>query len=219
MYKKHKVVMLPTETSSIVKVTETGQLFFAKDIQYVTQKSSYYKELYQIPQHLYILSDEEIKTNMWEKYPIGTWFYSPIRGDVSQLQPKEIGYDPGGWIVIASTDKSLGWSEETKCLPSLPNQMPRPSDSFIKKYCELGGIDEVMVEYEEKECQYSDCARTICDCSHAELIMKVAPDNTITIKEIKDSWNKEEVISLLQEYRLYGPSDIGGFNEWIKQEL
>ena len=29
--------------------------------------------------------------------------------------------------------------------------LPRLSNEFIKKYCELGGIDQVLVEYQEYE--------------------------------------------------------------------
>jgi hypothetical protein len=36
-------------------------------------------------------------------------------------------------VVIGTTDESLG--------------LPKPSQAFIEKYCKVGGIDEVLIEY------------------------------------------------------------------------
>ena len=46
--------------------------------------------------------------------------------------------------IIASTDSSLN--------------LPKLSNDFIKKYCEVGGIDEIMIEYETgyTQQQYSE---------------------------------------------------------------
>lgn len=204
MFKKHKVVMLPTD-----RVEGNNKLWFnkyeEKDKQFlysIIKPTGNFKQ-----QHIYILSNEKIKTNIWGKYPVGTWFYSTIRGDVSQLQPKEKGYDPSGWIVISSTDKSLG--------------LPRPSDSFIKKYCELGGIDEVMVEYylDGYKLKETEWGGWVIDQNSGIPFIKIGADNNIFIKMVKDNWNREEVINLLQQARLFAPSDISAFNKWIEENI
>ena len=118
--------------------------------------------------------------------------------------------------IIASTDPSLN--------------LPKPSDLFIKKYCELGSIDEAMVEYEtvqttkKEDYQYQNGNSNL----KYETVLKVAPDNTITIKMIKDSWTREEVIELMrkawnQKDGLYQiqPNRISHmhFSKWIEQNL
>ena len=54
--------------------------------------------------------------------------------------------------------------------------------------------------------------------------LKINPkDNTITIKPIKDSWNREEVVSLIKDYRnqLVPVNSllIEETNKWIEQNL
>lgn len=118
-------------------------------------------------QYLCFLSDEEIKGD--------NWCYN-IK-DNSIFQAIWILKAPENFRkIIASTDPSLN--------------LPRPSDSFIKKYCELGGIENVMVEYEEFVSQVDQ----LC-----YLRLKVAPDNSITIKGVKNMWNREEVIELMRK--------------------
>jgi len=48
---------------------------------------------------------------------------------------------------------------------------------------------------------------------------KVNSDNTINIKPIKDSWSREEVVHFLNQYRLFGHSDLPGFNKWVEENL
>jgi len=86
--------------------------------------------------------------------------------------------------IIASTDPSLN--------------LPRPSDSFIKKYCELGGFDNVMVEYEQV---YEDQLEGgVFVPRSAGYRLKVAPDNTISIKGVKNMWNREDIKKLVMKF-------------------
>lgn len=193
MFKKHKVVMLPTEKESYI--------YFIKDKNRI--KFDKYSNPAQIPnstnvinQHLYILSDEEIKEGDWYldlDIDIVSKFSKGDKFDIEVLKRLK--------KIIVSTDKSL--------------ESPRPSDSFIKKYCELGGIDEVIVEYEEYYKQ---------NRPDTELLtrIKIASDNTITIKPVKENWNREEVIVLLNKfnnYNSYGDMDNEHFNKWIEENL
>ena len=64
-------------------------------------------------------------------------------------------------------------------------------------------------------------------CSQAEIKLNVKSDNTISIRKIKDSWNREEVIKLLNKFgehvafEFFGINYfmIGELNKWIKENL
>src|SRR5690606_13273419 len=114
-----KVVMLPTEKAN--KPAFYYSRFNSKNYKFSFRQGNNYQ-----PQHLYIISNEEIKD--------GDWFYSPkVNKILRNLFNK---FEQGDKKIIATTDSSLG--------------LPTPSNSFIKKYCELGGIDEILVEYKEE---------------------------------------------------------------------
>lgn len=105
--------------------------------------------------------------------------------------------------VIASTDEIL--------------DLPRPSKSFLQKYCDSDGkIEFVNVECEvdySKECKlekfeskiniYSKCNQykknnwDCTDCKMAFYKLKVAKDNTITIHPLRSLYKREEVVTLL----------------------
>lgn len=94
--------------------------------------------------------------------------------------------------LIGSTDPVMG--------------LPRPSKGFLDKYCELGGIEQVSIEFTEDTKE-----------------PKVAPDNTLTIRKVKDSWNKEEVKALLNNlYFIIVPAEeasIDYIDKWIEDHL
>jgi hypothetical protein len=103
-------------------------------------------------------------------------------------------------------------------------QLSKPSQAFIEKYCKLGGIDEVDVEY---------IFEGSFDTNQGDWKLKIDSHNTITIHSIKDSWNKEEVEQLCRSAMFVGellgrnplkPTPLGkGFDEisfnWIKENL
>lgn len=180
MFKKCKIIFYPTnDRTNIIRVTySTGS-----NLIYSINKT-----YNQGNQHIYIVSnDEQIKVGDWvivngnqPRRVIGINEESRLIFDgLSNLTILSIGCSK----VIATTNSNLG--------------LPRLSNSFIKKYCELNGIAEVMVEYEEL------VDETQNDWfGNAPIIqkLKVAPDNTITIKKVKDNWNKKEVKELIQKY-------------------
>lgn len=71
--------------------------------------------------------------------------------------------------------------------------LPQPSKAFIEKYCKLGGIDEVMIEYEERQ-EFESADDYTYGCG---IEPKVNSHNEITIHPIKNSWNREEVEKLI----------------------
>ena len=135
--------------------------------------------------------------------------------------------------IIATTDKSLGLSDVGKqgySTDEFNPILPQPSESFIKEYIESYNkgevVKDVMVEYDRESVigandkpQYTN--------NH---ILYVNPkDNTITIKKIKDNWDREEVSILLAELAAEFICDDGiYFNKvvqisdvykWIKENL
>ena len=170
MFKNAKVVMLPTNNGVITNgdltqattscsnpVWEEGELAFC------TCPWGGVEDEWK-SQYLYILSDEEIQVGDWcynsknqlfkVKNSTGNILYNPNTNEPYQKW--------GGKKVIASTDLKLNvsiWDDFNKTIAKgmesgkLPKPdvegLPRPSKAFIQKYVELGGIDEVMVEYIE----------------------------------------------------------------------
>lgn len=59
--------------------------------------------------------------------------------------------------------------------------LPKPSNEFLKKYCELGGINKVLVEY-EAEGWLSPMQPFKLRDNESKLKLKVSSDNTIIIK-------------------------------------
>jgi hypothetical protein len=177
--------------------------------------------------HLYILSDEEIKEGDWFIANKGIHkCLEVVKGDypykvANQYNGGEIQYQSKHWIgnkIIATTDKSLVIGREhddTVPFPKMRDKcLPQPSQAFIEKYIAWWNqgdqLEEVMVEYEKdysinewkggfegNRCQtcnkwYYGYSPKPCDCCHPKI-----KHNTITIKKVKDSWSKEEVIEVI----------------------
>lgn len=175
-------------------------------------------------QHLYITSDEKIKEEDWFIILDGT-------SSIHQCKSVSLEYidfkDVNGFCskpsvckkIIATTEKSLN-------LPKIPQFF---IENFVKEYNTGNVIKEVSVKYETKlERVFSHSGNRIQEKS--DPFLKVNPkDNTITIRKVKDSFSKEEVIELLRNFNedfgklsLYGDfknTDIPKFNKWIKNNL
>lgn len=210
MLKKCQIVMLPTEKAEdciIIthnKFAKYGKGYFAQDYLSSWGAKSY---------HLYFLSDEEINKGDYHIY----------RGVVRQY-PYDTPWSEKGKI-IATTDKSIqSLKFEGTRFESFSSILvgvkAKPSQAFlevfVKEYNKGNIIKEVMVEYEIDE-----------DTSKGYIIGKGQPciefikvnskDNTITIKPIKDSWNRQEVETLIREWALY--TTIGANRNWKPIDL
>ena len=101
----------------------------------------------EVAQHLYFLSDEEIKVGDWMLHNLEE---KPIQWNGEETNPSVYGYKK----IIATTDKSIILPER---FPSF-TYLPQPSQSFIEKFVEEynkgNRITEVMVEYEEYHNDY-----------------------------------------------------------------
>ena len=168
-FKRAKVVMLPTNEKTNIINTNQGLLYNSND--YIG-----------INQHLYIISDDEIKE--------GDYY---IIDDIPELL-KNNGLkfiDDYCKKVIATTDTSLG--------------LPQPSKQFIEKYIEEYNkgniITDVLVEYE-----YLLDDRAVLPYWNLKVNTK---DNTITIKKLKETYNKEELCQILEKYTSFLWSEVG----------
>ena len=83
--------------------------------------------------------------------------------------------------------------------------MPQPSEQFILKFIEEYNkgnvITDVLVEYENNRTnnpQYPYKSNREFDDNWQ---LKVDKNNTITIKKLKDNWNREEHINNILKYK------------------
>lgn len=234
-FKKCKVVMLPTNEKSKLVLSFKEKSFN----QLVEPKLTLIEESnYQLSniqsQHLYILSDEEIKEGDWY---INTW--EDGQPMLCKVNSKEEANDCNRLNhcckkIIATTDKSLvhlnccvskeglikaneGCRERNRC------SLPQPSQSFIEKFVEEYNkgnvITEVMVEYETITKRYGSCSIGEGVTMNVEQL-KVSKDNTITIRKVKDSWSREEVIALITKFNwdADATNDIWK-DKWIEENL
>ena len=215
MFKKTKVVMLPTNEKATMALN--GNKLSLKT-----------KALQEESQHLYFLSDEEIEDGEYgfcmNLFNQGNQPYQIIfKMDSEQRQAMiELGGQKNANVfkIIATTDTSLRLTEIVKEDDSIEfpyiTSLPQPSQSFIEKFVEEYNkgnvITEVMVEYE-------------VDDGYMEVksYLKVnSKDNTITIRKAKDSWSTEEMRQKLNDYRMYAKNSnlsIEMFDKWIEENL
>lgn len=239
--------MLPTNQRAVNKgdlVLSTGnRLYSAWDDTEDTGKYT--------PQHLYIVSDEPIKE--------GDWYYTPIKRSIEQCVRQRLIIKGGEnditqLKIIATTDKSiaiehsiLSISQRKGLVNDYPVEktiIPSPSPEFVKAYVKAYNadkkIEEVMVEYEPdysvdcgfdaSECLTHQSNEKDCKgCSHCAVKLKIDKDNCITITRVKDSWSREELDVILNDFAsaaitaaLHGtlPSDAKHFTkQWIERNL
>ena len=218
-FKKTKVVMLSTNKKAkfndLVIHPIDGLL-----VQFKHQNCT------EVAQNLYFLSDEEIKE--------GDWILNNLLEDKRPIQvTKELledGLLKDDKKIIATTDKSLftetksiGYTEDRARVFYGKEYLPQPSQSFIEKfvneYNKGNVITEVMVEYETITKRYGSCSIGEGVTMNVEQL-KVSKDNTITIRKVKDSWNRDEVEEKIRKgaYVLLNGS-IGDFDKWIEENL
>lgn len=197
MKKLAQVVMLSTNEKASLKLGQNRLLVnntFGYDSHFTNQ-------------HLYILSDEEIKEGDW-CYGMDGIFQYKGKINLPDIElPKKI---------IATTNKSIILPDR---FPSFI-YLPQPSQSFIEKFVEEYNkgnvITEVMVEYE-----WGKTGKKVREVEVFDDVLKINPDNTINISMPKDSWSREEVIELIQKYskECTGWSWFETDEKWIEENL
>jgi len=206
MKKSAQVVMLPTNE----KAPTHDYLFLYKPSNRLVKNG--------FVQHLYFLSDEEIKE--------GDWFVGFADGSIKPFvkQADESTVEINNWQlnkkghssnkkIIATTDNTVKFPERFPSFVTLP-QIPQSFiEKFVEEYNKSNVITEVMVEYE-----WNKTGRKIRKLDVFDHILKINPDNTINISMPKDSWSREEVTTLL--YSLNRDKE-GNFDctKWIEENL
>lgn len=233
-FKKCQVVMFPTNEKASIhsymyklglrdKPIETYKMNGNNQISYA--------------QHLYILSDEEVKE--------GDWVYCS-NGNIKQITKDNLGDKfIENWKKIIATTNKLNIHPNIADSYRSGNWLPQPSQSFIEKYVEQynkgNQIVDLLVGYEEEywaaRNQFNPNSidfkvYTLEDKEKYQGVMfdyhpvklKInSKDNTITIKKVKESWNRDEVAALLNslyvEFAAYPIMNIDLKNKWIEENL
>ena len=233
MYKKVNVVMLPTNEKSklILSFKEKSFNYLTEPkLTLIVEEANYQLSNIQ-SQHLYIISDEKIKE--------GDWYID----DCNQIR-RSVTSDKEYWSVredykkiIATTDKNLvtkydeRFEDVTINKNSLNQKLPQLPQQFIydyiAEYNKGNVITEVMVEYEDCGTIDSTCGliphiSTEGDTFYMGTKLKVNLHNTINVKLIKNTWNREEVVKLLHKsHCLKSISFIqnNSLDKWIEENL
>lgn len=215
MYKKHSLILLPTNEKSNIWLRNNK-------LKYNCSASSKIN-----PQHLYILSDDKIKENDWFINLYSNNIFQNKNGYGVRLSDKYANYALDLETckkIIATTNTSLKIEfkdgrmngVQTKRLPQIPFLFVQ---HYIEQYNLGNVITEVEVEYEIWNVFSGDHNNT-----PQEISLKLNLNNTINIKPLKDSWTREEVRLLICKYAeengkgwLY--IDNMTTDKWIKENL
>lgn len=249
MLKKTEVVMLPTNQKAIrgsLILNEKGTCLYIaaqKDADIVNSNHFHSNSN---PQHLYFLSDEEVKENDWfimngcilrQCKQINNNLIASIEDTTGGQHYKDVCEK-----VIASTDESINIEKDVLSInqgrfwnhyPTEKRILPQPSKSFlevfVREYNKGNIIRWVNVEHEDEIITES----TTHDGNPAskfvgiENRLKINPkDNTITIKPIKDSFTfnlnqLETVLSSFAAYTLVNANEDSRLStkDWIEKNL
>ena len=217
MYKKVNVIILPSKNGNS-KIGLNPRAMFNKPHLYYFNEGAVYQEC----QHLYIISDEEIK--------VGDWIYRYEDKKVFQSKSYFSEGNPlkKGLItkIIATTDKSItinGYDSSDEdavvnCyLPQIPQQF---IEKWIEEYNKGNQIEEIFVEYVQE--LSIDSNKHLIE----EAYLKINSDNTISIRN-KINYSIEEVKEIIRRCAFYfinnPPSNSENIlqvsNQWIKENL
>lgn len=247
-FKKCKVVMLPTNKKAENCLVERFNRlsyqkgYFTKEYLDYNQAKSY---------HLYFLSDEAIKGGDWmynhdiEPSILQCIGKGSLRGWRKIIATTDKSLVPFVEKTPVSENKEFNqkFRKNADSLYELQKTLAaklglaQPSQSFMEKFVEEYNkgnvITEVLVEYKEDGITCGarrsgkDCfgCQGFCDWEYI-FTLKVDPKyNTITIRKVKDSWNKEEIMTLLEGAwnggAFWGSSKPNShyFDKWIEENL
>jgi hypothetical protein len=188
MKKLVNVVMLSTEKASpiILDVTRTNPKLFS-NYNNTQSLRKYYRF-----QHLYLVSDDEIKE--------GDWMFNTHHNMISKGPGGGNHYDKK---IIATTDQSLLYTrEKDKDFRGAEYErkisLPQIPESFVKAYVEAqGNIKEVLVEYTSSEEEANKVGLSL-NAGH-RWNLKLRPNNTVIIHQAK-TYTREEVIDKVLSY-------------------
>ena len=242
MWKNNHVVMLPTQSKAVrlgqLVIGAGNNLFSSRQSNDIGSLTAY---------ELYITSDEEIK--------VGDWYLANDcnhKNDTPIYIVRKCDNITNGWLesnsnigqgdnpdwsskIIATTDTSLRRMGDNGIVDiALGLEISYIPESFIKYFIEEYNkgnvITKVMIEDEDCGTIDSTCGliphiSTEGDTFYMGAKLKVNSNNTINIKPIKDSWNREEHIANIKAFAkefvantdtAYKQADI---DKWIENNL
>lgn len=205
---KCSVVMLTTNQQAIdcIILQSNKTLFYHKG--HLT-KDYLKNSLNATTQHLYIVSDREIKEGDWCEADGVIWKYNKQSALSHQLCQK----------IEATTDPKLWWKQSEE--PII--QIPKISIDFIKKYVEMYNSGKPIVDVMlgvvyakwmqgHKGCGCKEGFQDLCDnhmvikgheyCKEA-IEIKVNESNEVSIHPIQDTFTRAEVLFILKNYNGY----------------
>lgn len=179
------------ECKSLWQYNETVVI---QDVKQYTTLNGSFRDIYTsfVPQHIYILSDDEIKE--------GDWFIwdndDSIQKAVSDSQAYTDCYGKGSFSInMCAIGKEAKKIIATTNPDLIKEGIASIDDEFIKQYCD-NPIEEVNVEYEYKENineRIYGKSIVIGDVTNQREEPKLSSNGSIIIKPIEETW--EEVIN------------------------
>ena len=216
-YQYCNVVILPSNTKA--------QIYLNDHTLYLSNNLNIENKKFDIYQHIYITSSDEIKEGDW----VLDGSFIRLITDKDYLSEAKLNSNFINWRkIIATTNLLLKIHKFKKgVLKNLEYNLPQLPLQFIEKFIEAYnnnvGIDEVLVENEKAtyEKWIKNGATPVFDT------LKVNSDNTINVKLIKESYTRAELIKLLNDFgehvcnELLGHrlSMIGELNKWAEENL
>ena len=215
------VVMLPTNKESIICASVIGLHITESMISNVPAFSN---------QHLYILSNDEIKES---DYQICIDPNNPHYNLISQ-KPNNAVNSGAYKKIIATTDNSLWLHDDTVPYPKTKTltQIPQSFiEHFINEYNKGNVVDKVLVEVEEKQHfePNKEKRKDKLNGVYYKYHLKLNQSNEISIlTEQKQSYSREEVVKLMNRAIDIGynycknnenPKSRKSINKWINQNL
>jgi hypothetical protein len=201
MYRNCQIIMLSTNE----KVVGLG----ARNWYFPNTKKLVINSL---ESNLYILSDDKIKEGDY-------YFDSNYRLIMKASKVSTNTINNTYKKVIVTTDSSLKeFPFDNYPLPQIPQQF---IEHYINEYNKDNQIENVMVDYEEE--RYSTFSGQNNSESSKDVWtnkLKINSDNTINIKPVKDSWDRGEVISLIDKFNTkFADCSKEQFDKWIEDNL
>jgi len=212
MKQKKQIIMLPSEKSSQLATFKKTGNFTKPNFNVGIFESDTFQ-----PQHLYILSDEEIKD--------GDWYYS-IEFKVI-LQSESTSIEGAVQKIIATTDPDLTlededtdiWKEREDIL--YPNKIPQIHQHIIEAYAKKP-FDEVEVEYWNKSMAWMK--------HEPNHYPKLNPDGTLAVSLVIGETPMQQLIDKIDLYEKTGginmitlkavlQSYLKVEEKWIKENL
>lgn len=218
MKKKCKVVMLATDEEGSLNLGYGNVLYQGTSLPSDNKHKN---------QHLYIVSDDEIKEDDYFMSAFYSYLLQNTKewrdGQESMVKGSSDCSDLKLHKVIATTDSSLWEHDDTvpypKTKPALPQIPQQFIEYFVSEYNKGNVITEVMVEFGEKHHLrfngfYEDTKKPY---------LKTNQDNTINIDVVKDSYSREEVNNLMMQAWITGEANVGKHysvrEKWIEENL